>query len=245
MKISVCIATHNGAPYVEAQLRSILAQIRETDEVIISDDGSADETLPKIKAICDPRIKIYEYRHKLKSLFPLDYATHNFVNALSHSTGDYIFLSDQDDIWLPQHVELMLKELSDSDLVICDCKIVDEKLKVLYDSKFQFQNVRNGILRNLWSNKCYQGSCMAFRRSVFQKALPFPDHYVGHDLWLGLIAEKFFKLKLLPIPLLLYRRRDESITFTGRKNTNNLWFKLHYRFFVVKEFLRKILVNKN
>lgn len=244
MKVSVCIASHNGERYIESQLRSILDQLGANDEVVISDDGSMDNTLKIIRSLEDIRVRIIDYTHKVKSKFPLDYATHNFVNAIKHAKGDVIFLSDQDDVWLPGHVEKMKKELDKCELVVCDCKITDESLNVIYESKFRILNVHRGIIRNLWSNGCYQGSCMAFRKCVFERALPFPYHYVGHDLWLGLVAESFFRVKMVPIPLLLYRRRNESITFTGKKNTNSIWFKIHYRFYIIKELLFKRLRNR-
>ena len=241
MSISVCIATHNGERYIAEQLQSILGQLGESDEVIISDDGSTDQTISIIKALADERINIVEFTHTIKSKFPLDYATHNFANAMSHARGDVIFLSDQDDVWLPGHVEKLCKELEEKSLVVCDCSIVDEKLNVLHPSKFTLQHVRRGIVRNIFQNGCYQGSCMAFRREVFEKAQPFPLHYVGHDLWLGLIAEAYFSVGVVPEPLLLYRRREDSITFTGKKNTNTFLFRIRYRYYIVKEFVRKLV----
>ena len=244
MKISVCIATHNGERYVVEQLRSILPQLGPSDEVIVSDDGSSDKTLQKIVSLADSRIKVVHYEHEVPSRFPLDYATHNFSNALRHSSGDVIFFSDQDDVWLPGHVSEMMRELEQCDMVVCDCRLTDENLCVTIASKFQHLHVRRGILRNLWRNNCYQGSCMAFRREVYAYAQPFPPHYVGHDLWLGLIAEARFRGRLLPVPLLLYRRQSGSITFTGMKNTNTLLFKLRYRCIVVFEFIRRILKKR-
>ena len=92
MKISVCIATYNGAKYIEEQVQSILYQLSEKDEIINSDDGSKDNTLAIIKSLNDARIKVIHntLKHGLVS---------NFENAIKHADGDYIFLSDQDDIW--------------------------------------------------------------------------------------------------------------------------------------------------
>ena len=92
LKISVCIASYNGEKYIKEQLNSILCQLEERDEVIISDDSSTDNTVQIIESFKDKRIKIFR-EQKFKS--PI----YNFENAISKATGDIIFLSDQDDIW--------------------------------------------------------------------------------------------------------------------------------------------------
>lgn len=93
--ISVCMATYNGEEYIKEQLESILCQLGEMDEIIISDDGSTDNTLNIIESYNDSRIKIHINTGKHGFVY-------NFENALQKAKGEYIFLSDQDDIWLPE-----------------------------------------------------------------------------------------------------------------------------------------------
>jgi len=100
-RISVCMATYNGEKYIYDQLQSILTQLSENDEVIISDNYSSDKTIEIIELFNDPRIKIY-FLKKGKSI-------KNFENALLHASRDYIFLADQDDIWLPGKVQIMME----------------------------------------------------------------------------------------------------------------------------------------
>ena len=104
MKISVCLASYNGAQYIEEQLKSILPQLNPTDEVILSDDHSADNTVQLVQALNDPRIKLIQNEGERGY-------TRNFENALNHATGDILFLSDQDDVWHDDKVKIMLKEL--------------------------------------------------------------------------------------------------------------------------------------
>ena len=94
MSISVCIATYNGGAFIKDQIYSILLQLSQNDEIIISDDGSRDSTLNILFSFNDSRIKIYKNggKHGVVS---------NFENAIKHATGDYIFLCDQDDVWMP------------------------------------------------------------------------------------------------------------------------------------------------
>ena len=112
--ISVALASFNGEKYIKEQLESILVQLNENDEVIISDDGSLDNTLSIIKNFNDKRIKVIEG--------PKMGVKQNFANAISHSNGKYIFLSDQDDIWEPSKVE---KVLNTFDKTGCSCVIHD------------------------------------------------------------------------------------------------------------------------
>ncbi|WP_368160253.1 glycosyltransferase, partial [Bacteroides cellulosilyticus] len=84
--ISVCIATHNGEKYIKKQLESILSQLSFSDEIVISDDGSTDQTIKLIQSFEDKRIKVLTYKqHFDYSKFYLSsyyYATANFYNAL-------------------------------------------------------------------------------------------------------------------------------------------------------------------
>lgn len=97
--ISVCLATYNGQQYILEQLQTILPQLSEDDEIIISDDNSTDNTVNLIKSINDNRIKIFINKSG-KRIY-----TKNFENAINHSLGDFIFLCDQDDVWMPNKVE--------------------------------------------------------------------------------------------------------------------------------------------
>ena len=85
--VSVCMATYNGSDYIREQLDSILPQLNDDDEIVISDDHSSDDTIERIKALGDPRIKIF-YNTGEQGF------TSNFENALKHATKPIIFLSD-------------------------------------------------------------------------------------------------------------------------------------------------------
>ncbi len=102
--LTVCIATYNGEKYIRQQLESILKQISETDEIIISDDGSKDRTLDIVKEIGDKRICVYNHI-KRKAKFNIDYATANFENALTKAKGDIINISDQNKVWMDNKVD--------------------------------------------------------------------------------------------------------------------------------------------
>ena len=91
MKLSICIATYNGAKYIEEQMRSILSEIKQDDEIIIMDDCSTDNTIELIKRMNDNRIKIHTNEINKGPTLAFD-------KAISLTNGNIIFMSDQDDI---------------------------------------------------------------------------------------------------------------------------------------------------
>ena len=99
--ISVCIASYNGGTFIHQQLSSILYQIGENDEVIVSDDGSTDNTVSVIKSFHDKRIRIIDGPGQASPVM-------NFENVLNAAKGDYIFMADQDDVWLDGKVTICM-----------------------------------------------------------------------------------------------------------------------------------------
>ncbi len=231
MKISVCITTFNGEKYIKQQLHSILAQLDENDEIIISDDSSVDNTVKIIKIFNDIRIKIFE-NNKFRN--PI----YNFENALIKATGDYIFLSDQDDVWLPNKVNILKSCLQKYDLVISDAFVVDENLNILHDSFYALNNSKNGVIKNLLKNS-YIGCCMAFRSNLLPLVLPFPKNIPMHDWWIGLIAEFQGKVFFCEDKLVYYRRHGSNISPTAGKSSYNFFKKIKFRLLLMQNlFLR-------
>ena len=148
--VSVCMATYNGGKYILDQIESILPQLGERDELIISDDGSTDSTMEIIRAIQDSRIKLFENsgRHGV---------TGNFENAIRHAAGEIIFLSDQDDVWLPGKIDGMVSFLkeNDYDIVTCSCSLTDENLNVTVPDYYAERSPLDksafgNIIKDLW-----------------------------------------------------------------------------------------------
>lgn len=202
--ISVCIATYNGASYLEEQLNSILPQLGSKDQVIVSDDGSTDETLFILKKYAQEDARILLYAGPGKGVVA------NFNYAISKSTGEFIFLADQDDVWLPGKVANIMhyfKEHPNTELIISDLTIVNEKLEIITPSYFAFRHVKLGFFKNLVRNG-YIGAGMAFKSTLKDLALPIPATIPMHDMWFGLIADIQKKSAVLPQQLTLYRRHD-------------------------------------
>lgn len=218
MNISICMAVHNGAGFIKGQLDSILPQLSDHDELILSDDASTDTTLDIVRGYNDKRI------HILPSIKFNDPVL-NFERTLAHARNELIFLADQDDIWLNNKISVMKRELEDCDLCLCDCRIVDEELKEIAPSFFKLNNSRSGLVTNFMRN-AFIGCCMAFHKKILLKALPFPQGIPMHDLWIGLIAEKYFKVKFIPQVLVDHRRHDNNYSTTASSSRNSIFKKV-------------------
>jgi glycosyltransferase involved in cell wall biosynthesis len=220
--ISVCLATYNGAKFLERQIQSIIIQLKEDDEIVISDDGSSDETKQIIAGFLDDRIKFFEntsYRGPV----------HNFENAIVHARGDIIFLADQDDIWMENKINRHLKHHEEFDLVISDAIVIDEQSQVLFESFFEARGSGRGLLKNIISNS-YIGCCMSFTKKITKAAVPFPDNIHMHDWWIGLVAEVKGKIHFLQEPLMYYIRHDNNASPTLDKSGYSFIKKLKNRY---------------
>ncbi len=221
MKVSVCMATYNGEKYIKKQIDSIVFQLSENDEIIISDDSSSDRTIEIIKGYIDSRIKVYE-NNKFKN--PI----YNFENAIKHSTGDIIILSDQDDIWKYNKVDVIKKYLNNYDCVLHNAELVNQFEEGLNKNLFELNKSKKGIIRNIIKNS-YVGCCMAFKKEILKKALPFPRNLPMHDSWLGLISEIYGKVIFLEESLIQYRRHDKNLSSTGDKSNRKIILKIKER----------------
>jgi glycosyltransferase involved in cell wall biosynthesis len=234
--ISVCLTTYNGSKYIKEQIESILVQINFNDELIISDDSSTDDTVDIIKSINDHRIRLYE-----KMTFK--HYTPNFEFAISKAKGDFIFLSDQDDIWLPNKVEVMIRNLHFYDLVVSDCYVVDKNLRIINESFYNGNLKRNGFIRNLIHNH-FLGCTIAFKKKLTNFILPFPKKILSHESWIGLNAEFYCTTKFIEDKLILYRRHENNHSNTLKGSTLTLKQKLSYRYHIVKNILLNSIIKK-
>ena len=248
-KVSVCLASHNGEKYIKEQIDSILSQLSFEDELIISDDGSSDSTIDIITRYDDKRIKLLYYSQPkdisgtLKNFMK---ASNNFENALRHVAGEYVFLSDQDDIWYPHKVEICIQCLEEGyDLVRTNSMLIDRSglMKSLLYLKNQTP-LGDSLLKNIIRMK-FSGSHMAFRSNFLKYALPFPKNIISHDNWIGCMIFYYGKCKFISDPLIKYRIHGENVSCFQK---NSIFFKIYYRsIFLVKLLIRIILIflNKN
>lgn len=241
--ISVCIATYNGEKYIREQIASILPQLSAGDEVIVSDDASTDTTVQILESFNDKRIKILRHEPLATAKYPFARITGNFHNALLHASGDVIFLCDQDDVWHPGKVKTVLHEIGDASLIVHNCRLVDNG-RVLASSYFDHIKLSEGILDNL-IHCSFLGCCMTVRKELLEKLLPFPTMQVPHDMWLGVLAGRYGRVRFIRDVLLDYRRHPNAQSAVAKKNTNTVLFKLGYRITFLTAYLRYVIVNRS
>ncbi len=227
--VSVVLAAYKGEKYIVEQVSSILSQLGSNDELIVSDDYPQGETRAALDNIIsnDSRVK---YIHG-KGLGLIK----NFENAINYACGDFIFLSDQDDVWLEGKVKAVLDEFEKgADVVMHDALITDAQLNPTGERAFVLNSAGQGVFKNILKNS-YQGSCMAFRKEMKKYVLPFPGKIPMHDQWIGLRGEKYGKVSLIDHPYILYRRHSENVSGGG----SSLLQKFVWRMNIIGCLLRK------
>jgi glycosyltransferase involved in cell wall biosynthesis len=232
MRLSVCLATCNGARYIEAQLDSILPQLQGQDEVLVADDGSTDDTLARIAA--------YGSRVRVVATGRIGGVVPNFERVLAAATGEGIVLCDQDDVWLPGRLALIRRHLAGCLLVVTNGAVVDDALLPRGQDVFGLVGVRRGVVRNLVKNS-FIGCCMAFRRDLRDRVLPFPAGVPWHDWYIGLVAEALGRVERDSTVTLLYRRHGANASPTGGKSGNSLPTMLRMRLAVARALLIALL----
>jgi Glycosyl transferase family 2 len=204
--ISVCMATYNGARWVIPQIESILRQLGPADELVIVDDASTDNTVAVVSALNDPRIRIVGNPTNVG-------IDRTFERAIGLATGDYIFLSDQDDVWYPVKVERTIAVFEAepaTTLVLSDAEIIDAaghpRGETYFGDRGRFVP---GVVANILKSK-FLGCAIAFRAALRDKILPFPHPIPGHDMWIGVINEMYGRTHFIAEPLIGYRRHDTN-----------------------------------
>lgn len=207
MKISVALAAYKGEQYIAEQIESILSQLGENDELIVSDDFPSGKTRTVIETLSSQDKRIIYIEGPGKGVIK------NFENALKVCSGDVIFLSDQDDVWLPGKVEAVMNEFRNgAKLVLHDASITDADLHITAPSCFEVHGANASFKSNLIKNT-FVGCCMAFTKELLEQTMPFPEGIAMHDWWIALIALKNKqKTVLLKKPLILWRRHGDNVT---------------------------------
>lgn len=222
------MAAYHGEKYIGQQIDSILSQLGQDDEIIISDDAPGGETQKIIEACAVVDSRIHYVAGEGRGV------VFNFENALKNAKGDFIFLCDQDDVWLETKVSKVMAAFGTGALLVLhDAAVTDENLKLVQPSFFYSHSSGTGFVRNFLRNS-YMGCCMAFRRELLAFALPFPGNIPMHDQWLGLVAEKKGEVALLPEQLIFYRRHGGNVT----GNKTSLKQKLLWRFSLFRSLIK-------
>jgi glycosyltransferase involved in cell wall biosynthesis len=219
VKISVAMCTYNGADFLSEQLESIIAQSRPPDEIVISDDGSIDETQALLKQFASGSSVPVSLHFNEKNLGSVK----NFEQAISLCTGDVIVLSDQDDVWRADKLELIEVAFrkspkaglvfSDAEIVAADLNPLERKMwdEVGFDAHKR-KLVRSGrALEVLITGWTVTGATMAFRSEFRKLSLPIPEGIAMiHDGWIALTVAAVAGVMMIEEPLIKYRQHGSQ-----------------------------------
>ncbi len=213
--ISIAMATYNGEKYLREQLDSIYNQTYSNIEVLVCDDCSNDNTTSILKEYKD-NFGLKYFVNKVN----LGYVK-NFERAISLCSGEFIALSDQDDIFLPRKIETLVNEIKDYDVIHSDAYLINDIGNIFSKS---FSEYSKKIIKpkseiDLILNGCVTG-CTCMMKSSFAKEItPFPDNLYVHDKWIGFVAFKNSSLKYIDKSLIKYRQH--SLNSIGAADINN------------------------
>jgi glycosyltransferase involved in cell wall biosynthesis len=215
MRLSIAMATWNGARYLREQLDSFRKQTRLPDEVVVCDDHSTDGTA----AILD------EFRRTAP--FPVNVSINqermgyveNFEQAVRMCDGDVIFLSDQDDVWLPEKLaehEAVYRSRPEVGMAFSDGTIVDSDLALLPLSLYKYVGATPKRLSRFAAGRGLDlfirrpiayGCTLSIRSNLRPLILPIPPHWV-HDHWIQTATSVLAQIQPIQKPLILYRRHN-------------------------------------
>ena len=217
MRIVILLGTYNGARFVEEQIKSIQGQTVNNWNLLVRDDASDDGTVELIAGLAKDDERIQWVKNGQGRLGIVG----NFgeLMRIAHSEGaDYIFLSDQDDVWTSTKIAEQFTYLRKMEecygentpiLVYSDLEIVDEQLRRIHPSFMSYQGLTHESrdpLRVLLTQNFVTGCATAINRPLLNLAVPLPPNVIMHDWWLALCGAACGQLAYLPQALLRYRQ---------------------------------------
>lgn len=220
------MCTYNGADFLPSQLQSIMAQSRPPDELVICDDGSSDNTrilLEQFAAESSFPVSLHFNESNLGSV-------KNFEKAIGLCRGDVIALSDQDDVWRSDKLQLVEEPFTRSPkvgLVFSDAEVVDEQLNSLNRRMWDEVNFDGHKRKLVRAGRAFEvllpgwtvtGATMAFRSQFAKLALPIPENIAMiHDGWIALTVASVADVVIIEQPLIKYRQHArQQIGAPGR-----------------------------
>jgi glycosyltransferase involved in cell wall biosynthesis len=226
--ISVAMCTYNGALFLKKQIDSLISQNYPHVEIIIVDDGSTDETIQILNDYQQNYSQIKVFRNESnKGLVK------NFEKAIRHTSGEYIALCDQDDIWFPEKLSTLVTELGDASLIYTPVRMIDEQDKPLdidFYGRRKIQPVSGKCSKALLFDNCILGHTTLFSRSLLDFILPFPDGISAHDQWIAIIAATIGEIKYHDQILSLYRMHQNNAALKTRGQKKSLLGALNRKY---------------
>lgn len=225
MIISIALATYNGEKFLRKQLDSILNQTLQNFEIIICDDHSEDDTWNIIQEYAKKDSRFHCFKNEKNLGF-----VKNFEQAILLCNGDYIALSDQDDIWIENHLEILLNHIQDNDLCLGNALFIDSYDNSLGRTHIEslggnieiIDTIEKKLIRVLFQGNFCQGASMLLRKDFLIRVLPVPNCVKVHDVWFALTALIEKKFVFVPDIVTLYRQHDSNVIKRPSNRSNIL-----------------------
>lgn len=230
-RVSIALTTYNGEKYIEDQLNSLIRQTRKFDELIICDDNSTDSTYNILEKYASENPNIKLFRNKIKLGFKK-----NFEQAILYTTGDYIALCDQDDIWCDNHLQVLLNSIGDNMLVAGDAIIESNDnrsgMNLSYLMHLSNLNKQNKDLLKfafLYHNP-FLGMTMMMNKEFIKEAIPIPEHVNYHDSWFAFLAIAKNSFIYVPKVITKYRLHGGNVTGNYKRHLYIRTIVAHFLF---------------
>lgn len=240
--ISVALCTYNGEKYLAAQLDSILSQTYPIYEIVIVDDRSTDGTMDIVRSYAE-KYPIIKYSVNEQNLGYLQ----NFSLAISKTIGQYVALSDQDDIWSKDHLDKLISGIGNKALCVGDCEMIDsngERLgKMFSDVKKNFYIPQSDVAkayRIVYNTNPYQGASMLIDRDWVQRFLPIPSGAGFHDTYFAGCACLTQGLSVIPDVINQFRIHRGQVTSQWEVSLYN---EIHHRHHFICYPSKVVLIN--
>ncbi|HEM5491481.1 glycosyltransferase family 2 protein [Streptococcus suis] len=241
MKVNILMSTYNGQQFLSEQIRSIQEQSYTDWTLFIRDDGSSDNTKEILKDFerQDSRIHLID-SDKSDNLGVIK----SFHKLVNYERAGYYFFCDQDDVWLPNKLELSLNEAQNypADLplmVYMDLKVVNQDLEIMTESmvKSQSHHANTELVQELTENTVTGGVAMI--NHTLAKMWQETDDILMHDWFLALLASAFGNLVFIDQPGELYRQHSDNV-LGARTLSKRLkkWIRPHILFAVYWDLIK-------
>lgn len=224
VSVSICMATYNGAYFLPKQINSILSQMEACDELIIVDDASSDDTLEYLVSLNDPRIKIFQNLRNLGHV-------QSFSRALGLASGQYVFMADQDDVWVENRLRDMKISLSRGVALVSGNSLFIDRdgcpIEPIHPKLLQSDSSRYGLnIARIFLGKAYYFGCaMGMSKDFVSLVTPIPSYVESHDLWIAMAANLIGSNHHLEKNTLLRRIHGSNSSVVKR----SLFFKIRSR----------------
>tara|TARA_B110000879_G_C11169762_1_gene512989 strand:+ start:811 stop:1782 length:972 start_codon:yes stop_codon:yes gene_type:complete len=205
--ISIAMAVFNGSKYINLQIDSILTQTYSNIELVILDDCSVDNTIELIEPyLYDSRVKLFKNDRNMGY-------KKNFEKAISLCSGEFIALSDQDDIWFNNKLDYLINNIGEYDLIHSDAHLIDSENMHIHSSYSKYSSKSlNSTPKNIILNGFVTGCTCMFNSRICKDILPFPDGDYVHDRWISLISSINKGITYANLPLISYRQHSDNIS---------------------------------